>query len=92
MSLQAYGGDGAIQRIKRVAFDAKSTVMVRGSIGSNPPQPFRELGPFRAAPGSLFRKLCAKFFESREFEVETGSLPKLGFIRCASEVSGELLR
>lgn len=26
--LQAYGGDGIIQRIKRVAFDAKSTIMV----------------------------------------------------------------
>ena len=26
--LQAYGGDGVIQRIKRVAFDARSTIMV----------------------------------------------------------------
>lgn len=30
VSLQAYGGDGVIQRIKRVAFDAKSTIMVSG--------------------------------------------------------------
>lgn len=30
VSLQAYGGDGYLQRIKRVAFDAKSTVMVSG--------------------------------------------------------------
>lgn len=28
VSLQAYGGDGIIQRIKRVAFDARSTIMV----------------------------------------------------------------
>lgn len=30
VSLQAYGGDSIIQRIKRVAFDAKSTIMVSG--------------------------------------------------------------
>ncbi|MEQ2273448.1 Protein disulfide-isomerase tmx3 [Xenotaenia resolanae] len=27
-SAQAYGGDGFIQRVKRVAFDARSTIMV----------------------------------------------------------------
>lgn len=101
MSLQAYGGDGAIQRIKRVAFDAKSTVMVswRESISSKHVCRFETaaaIPKIKTKNGGGLSSPLGKVLRipafSQKFGVEAGSAPKLGFIRRASELSGELLR